>query len=127
MHLKVLLPTRILIDEPVRKVIAEGESGFFALLPRHVDYVSALVPGLLSYVPGAGGQEQFIAIDEGVLIKSGPQVLVSTRSAVRGADLGELRRTVEEQFYELDEHERHVRSSMARLEADLVRRFVEWE
>lgn len=126
MHLKVLLPTRILIDEPVSKVIAEAENGAFALLPRHADFVSALTPGLLSYVP-AGGEEQFVAIDEGVLVKSGAQVLVSTRNAVRGADLGELRRTVEEQYFELDEHERSVRSSMARLEADLVRRFVNWE
>jgi F-type H+-transporting ATPase subunit epsilon len=126
MRLKVLLPTQILIDEPASKVVAEDENGFFALLPRHIDFISALVPGLLSYV-AEDGQEHFLAVDEGILVKAGPDVLVSTRHAVRGGDLGELRRTVDEQYYELDEHERQVRSSMARLEADLVRRFVEWE
>jgi F-type H+-transporting ATPase subunit epsilon len=126
MNLKVLLPTRVLVDEPARKVVAEGEEGSFALLPRHIDFVSALQPGLLAYVD-AEGQERFLAIDEGILVKSGPQVLVSTRHAVRGADLGELRRTVAKQYRLFDEHERSVRASMARLEADLMRRFLKWD
>jgi len=45
MQLKVLLPTQVLVDEPVSKVVAEGEDGSFCLLPRHVDFTSALVPG----------------------------------------------------------------------------------
>ena len=31
-HLKILLPLEILVDEPVNKVTAEGENGFF--LPK---------------------------------------------------------------------------------------------
>jgi F-type H+-transporting ATPase subunit epsilon len=126
MRLRVLLPTQILIDEAVRKVVAEGEDGLFALLPRHIDFVSALAPGLLSYVldGDATGAEHYLAVDEGILVKSGPQVLISTRNAVRGADLGALRRLVEAQYRALDEHERTVRASLARLEASLMRRFL---
>ena len=47
MKLKVLLPTEIFINEEVEKVVAEADNGYFCLLPRHVDFVSALVPGLL--------------------------------------------------------------------------------
>ncbi len=68
MRLKLLLPSQILIDEPVRKIIAEAGNGSFCLEPRHVDFVAALVPGLLMYVPETGG-EVFIAVDEGILVR----------------------------------------------------------
>jgi len=122
--LKVLLPTQVLVDEQVSKVTAEGENGCFCLLERHIDFVSALVPGLLSFET-AGGREEFLAVDEGVLVKCGSEVLVSTRRAVRGANLGELEATVEKQFAVIDEHERAARTAASKLEADLVRRFME--
>ena len=124
MQLKVLLPTRVLVDEQVTKVTAEAEDGSFCLLPRHVDFVAALVPGLLSFET-PGGSEEFLAADEGMLVKCGPEVLVSTRRAVRGADLGALQRTVEQQFRVLDEREKAARTVAAKLEANLVRRFME--
>jgi len=66
-----------------------------------------------------------LAIDEGVLIKNGQEVLVSTRNAVRGQDMGTLKQVVEEQFQEMDEREKKARTAAAKLEADLVRRFME--
>jgi F-type H+-transporting ATPase subunit epsilon len=124
MQLRVLLPTQVLLDEEVAKVTAEARNGSFCLLPRHVDFVAALVPGLLSF-ESYRGQEQFLAVDEGVLVKCGSVVTVSTRNAVRGADLGKLRRTIERQFRVLGERERMSRVALARLEADFVRRFLE--
>lgn len=123
MNLRILLPTRILIDRPVDKVIAEAENGSFCLLPRHTDFVAALVPGLLSFTTDQ--QEQFVAIDEGVLVKNGADVLVSVRDAVIGPDLGLLRLMVRERFEALDEREKRARSALVRLEADFVRRFIE--
>ena len=124
MQLKVLLPTEVLVDEAVTQVTAEAENGSFCLLPRHVDFAAALAPGLLSFEKG-DGREEFLAIDEGMLVKCGGEVLVSTRRAARGADLGELQRTIDQQFSVLDEHEKAARTASARLEADLVRRFME--
>lgn len=126
MKLKVLLPTAILVDEAVKKIVAEAENGSFCLLPRHIDFVAALVPGLLSFV-SAEEQEEFLAVDEGILVKCGPQVTVSTRNAVLGPDLGTLKQTIEKQFQVLDERERMVRSAVVKLEADFVRRFIEME
>ena len=125
MKLKVLVPTEVFLDCEVTKVIAEAENGHFCLLPKHVDFVATLVPGLLSYE--SAGDERFIAIDEGALIKCGEEVLVSTRSAVGGVDLGALERIVQQQFQELDERERSARSATARLEAGLVRRFMDFD
>lgn len=126
MRLKVLLPTHVLIDQAVTKVIAEAENGFFCLLPRHVDFVTALAPGMLSFI-SAEDEEEFLAVDEGILVKCGPEVLVSTRNAVAGPDLGALRQTIAEQFRLLDEREKMTRSALAKLEADFVRRFINLE
>jgi F-type H+-transporting ATPase subunit epsilon len=126
MHLKLLLPTEVLISEPVTKIIAEAVNGSFCLLPRHIDFVSSLVPGILSFTT-ADGEEIFVAVDEGTLVKCGEQVMVSTLNAVRGVDLAQLRLTVEERFMELDEHERVARTALARLEAGTIRRFIELE
>lgn len=124
MILKVLLPKKVLLEEQVVKVIAEGQDGSFCLLPRHVDFVSALVPGLLEF-EAVDGTETYLAVDEGILVKCGAEVLVSTRNAARGADLGQLQALIREQFSELDEREKQTRSALAKIEADFVRRFME--
>lgn len=126
MHLKLLLPTEVLLSERVSKVIAEAVNGSFCLLPRHIDFVASLVPGILSFTT-VDGEENFVAVDEGTLVKCGEQVLVSTFNAVRGYDLAQLRTTVDERFMELDEHERVARTALARLEAGTIRRFIELE
>ena len=124
MKLRVLLPIEVLIEEDATKVIAEAHNGFFCLLPRHVDFIAALVPGILSFET-TGGREEFLAVDEGILIKCGQEVTVSTRNAMRGPDLGQLKRTAVERFKALDEREKTARSAMARIEAGFVRRFLE--
>lgn len=124
MRLRVLLPTEILVDSEVEKVAAEGMHGAFCLLPRHIDFVSALTSGILTYAqPGEG--ETFMAIDEGVLVKQGDDVLVSTRDAIQGEDLPTLQTAVVEQFQARGERERITRTALAKLEADFIRRFIE--
>lgn len=124
MKLKVLLPTEILVDQEVTKVIAEAENGSFCLLPRHIDFVAALPPGILIF-ESAEGHEEFIAVDEGTLVKVGQEVLVSTRNAVRSSELGTLKQIVEQEFRVLDDREKMAHSASVKLEADLVRRFIE--
>jgi F-type H+-transporting ATPase subunit epsilon len=124
MRLQLLLPTEVLVDLNVTKVIAAAENGEFCLLPRHVDFVAALEPGVLSFFNEAG-IEEFAAVDAGILVKCGREVLVSTPSGVRGTDITQLRDLVEEHFVELDEHERKARAALARLEAGTLRRFRE--
>ena len=89
MNLKVLLPSEVLLDRQVLKLTAEAPNGFFCLLPRHIDFVATIVPGILSFLDSES-VEHFVAVDEGTLVKCGPQVLVSTRHAVMSEDLGQL-------------------------------------
>lgn len=126
MRLRVLLPARTLVDEDAARVVAEAANGSFCLLPRHADFVAALVPGVLVFTT-PDGQERLVGLDEGLLVKCGDDVLVSTRRAAAGADLGSLRQTVEQEFRRLDEHERVARGAVARLEAGVVRRLLELE
>lgn len=123
MRLRIMLPERVLLEQRVTKVLAEGADGAFCLLPRHVDFVTALVPGVLEYV-GEHDGGGLVAVDEGVLVKHGAEVRVSTRRAVCGTDLGALRATVEREFRRHDEQERVARSALARLEASVMRSFI---
>lgn len=123
MRLTVILPAETFLDAEVDQVVAEAENGHFGIKPRHVDFVAALVPGILTYF--SGGKENFLAVDEGVLVKVGPEVRVSVRNAIMGARLDELMRAVEEKFAVLDEKEKTARRAAAKIEADIVRGFME--
>jgi len=123
MKLKILLPAEVFLIEDVSKVVAEAENGYFCLLPQHVDFTASLVPGIFAYQTGQG--EHYLAIDVGTLVKKGPDVLVSIRNAVKSDELGQLRDIVVRQFQELDEREKKARSAAAKLEIDLLRRFLE--
>jgi F-type H+-transporting ATPase subunit epsilon len=124
MTLKILLPSQIFAEKTgVLRIVAETQEGSFGLLPHRLDCVAALVPGIFSYQTESDG-EVFVAVDEGVLVKAGPDVLVSVRRAVGGADLGQLRDSVKRDFLTLDEHEQSVRSATAKLEAGFLRRLM---
>ena len=127
MHLKVLLPFQIFSDKiGVSSIVAETREGSFGLLPHRLDCVAALVPGILIYQTESDG-EVLVAVDEGVLVKTGPDVLVSVRRAIGGTDLGQLREAVEKEFLTLDEREQSVRLVTARLETGFLRRFATFQ
>lgn len=127
MNLKVLLPFQVFADiAGVLRIVAETREGSFGLLPRRLDCAAALTPGILTYET-AGGGEVYVAVDEGVLVKTGQNVLVSVRRALGGVDLSQLRETVEREFMAVDEREQEVRSVMAKLETGFLHRFAEFE
>jgi F-type H+-transporting ATPase subunit epsilon len=124
MHLKILLPFRVFAEKTgVSRIVAETREGAFGLLPHRLDCVAALAPGILVFETEAEG-EVCIAVDEGTLVKTGTDVLVSVRNAIGGTDLGQLRAAVEQEFLDLDEQEKSVRSVLAKLESGFIRRFA---
>jgi F-type H+-transporting ATPase subunit epsilon len=127
MNLEVLLPFQIFASKTgVSRIVAETDDGSFGLLPQRLDCMAALAPGILIYETQADG-EVFVAIDEGVLVKTGADVLVSVRSALGGTDLGQLRDAVEKEFLTVDEHEQSVRAVMAKLETGFLRQLAMFE
>jgi F-type H+-transporting ATPase subunit epsilon len=126
MNLKVLLPFGIFADKTgVSRIVAETPEGSFGLLPRRLDCVAAIAPGILIYENQAEG-EVYVAVDEGVLVKTGLDVLVSVRNAIGGTDLGQLRAAVEREFLNLNEREQSVRSVMAKIESGFISRLAEF-
>jgi len=127
MNLKILLPFKIFAEKTgVSRIVAETQAGSFGLLPHRLDCVAALTPGILIYETDADG-EVFVAVDGGVLVKSGADMLVSVRRAMSGASLGQLRQAVEDEFLTLDAHEKNVRTVMAKLETGFLHRFAAFQ
>lgn len=124
MKLEILLPFEVFAEKTgVSRIVAETREGSFGLLPHRLDCVAALAPGILTYESDAEG-EVYVALDQGVLIKTGPDVLVSVRRAIGGTELGRLRDSVEQEFLSLDDREQSVRVVMARLENRLLHRLA---
>ena len=124
MNLKVLLPFQVFTEKTgVSRIVAETHEGSFGILPHRLDCVAALAPGILIFEVEADG-EAYVAVDEGVLVKTGLDVLVSVRNAISGTDLGQLREAVQREFMHLDEQEENVRSMLAKMEGDLMRRMA---
>lgn len=126
MRLAVFTPAQTVFDGQVRSLRAFGLDGAFGILPRHIDFAAPLVAGVMSLIDDEG-EERFIAVDGGVLLKIEDAVRVATRRAVPGKALSSLRDTVERSFLALSEHEKEARSAVARLEAGIVRRFLQFE
>ncbi|HHV25339.1 MAG: F0F1 ATP synthase subunit epsilon [Methanosarcina sp.] len=127
MNLKILLPFQVFAEKKgVSRIVAETREGSLGLLPHRLDCVAALEPGILTYETGAEG-ETYVAVDEGVLVKTDQEVLVSVRNAIIGTDLSQLREAVESEFLTVDETEEKIRSVMAKLETGLIRRLAEFQ
>jgi F-type H+-transporting ATPase subunit epsilon len=127
MHLKVLLPFEVFADKSdVLRVVAETRAGSFGILPHRLDCAAALAPGILTYETQADGVVD-VAVDEGVMVKAGMNVIVSVRRAVGGTDLAKLHEAVKQEFLKLDDSDRVLRDTLAKMEGGLVGRFAEFQ
>jgi F-type H+-transporting ATPase subunit epsilon len=122
MHLKILLPSRVfaVLDE-VSEIIVETLQGSLGVKSQRLDCVAALVPGILTYRTAAG--TVYLAVDEGVLVKTGAGVFVSVRHAIPGADLAALHDNVKREFLALDDEQAGVRRAVASLESNFIAQF----
>jgi F-type H+-transporting ATPase subunit epsilon len=127
MNLKVLLPFQIFTQETgVKRIVAQSFQGSFGLLPHRLDCTAALAPGILTYETETGG-EVYLAVDQGVLVKAGMDVLISVRNAIGGTDLDELHEAVKREFLTLDKQEKSMRVVLAKMESGFIRRFMEFQ
>jgi len=126
MNLAVLVPFRIFAQvADVARVVVETRQGSYGLLPHRLDCVAALGPGILTYASPAG--IVYVALDEGVVVKSGQDVRVSVRRAIGGTDLGQLRAAVLHEFLERDTREQNTRAVLAKLDGALIEQMVEFQ
>jgi F-type H+-transporting ATPase subunit epsilon len=125
MNLKILLPFQIFAEKKgVKRIVVNTLKGSFGLLPHRLDCAAALAPGILTYETEADG-EVYLAVDQGVLVKTGMDVLISVRNAIGGTDLDKLHEAVKREFLNIDEQEKNVRSVLAKMETGFIRRLME--
>jgi F-type H+-transporting ATPase subunit epsilon len=122
-NLEIYLPDKVFLrQQDVRSLVAEGPAGYIGLLPNRLDCVLPLVAGILSFVIPAG--TRYVAIDEGILVKTGADVRLSVRHAAEGAGLGDLEQTVKQEFRRIDSGERQLRAVVSQLESGFIRQFL---
>ena len=124
MTLKVLLPHKVFSEEQnVLRIVATTPQGAFGILPNRLDCVASLSAGIL-VVEVEGEEEAYIAVDEGILVKTGADVRISVRNAMNGMGLEDLRHALEDEFIQLDEQEQRMRSALTKIESGFVQRLV---
>jgi F-type H+-transporting ATPase subunit epsilon len=124
MTLKVLLPYKVFAEaQNVVRIVAMTHQGAFGILPHRLDCVASLSAGILVFET-EGKDEVYLAVDEGVLVKTGLDVRVSVRNAMSGMGLDELRVAVEEEFMQLNEQEQKLRSVLTKMEGGVVQRLA---
>jgi F-type H+-transporting ATPase subunit epsilon len=127
MTLKILLPYKVFaVEHKVVRIVAMTHQGEFGILPHRLDCVASLSAGILVF-EREGEEEIYLAVDEGVLVKTGLDVRVSVRNAMSGMGLDELRAAVEEEFMQLDEQDKKLRSVLTKMESGFVQRLASFK
>lgn len=122
MRLKLILPYRTILDKEVEKITAPGSDGDFQILPKHIDGTWTLRSGILNIKTD---RELYYAINQGVVVKQGDTVYISTFQAIQGESLRDLSKTVRESLEKLNEREKKAREVLIRLETDTIKKFME--
>lgn len=135
--LTLLLPDRVLLTADATRLGGEATNGSFVILPRHADFVTPLVPGILYFqadpdtvdMPAADtpatGDITYVANDSGILVKRAADVWVSVLQAIPGEDLEHLEQVVDEDYRQLDQRQKETQTALARLETSFMRGLID--
>jgi len=125
MRLKILLPFGVFADlEAVERIVVTTTAGSLGILPNRLDCAAAIVPGIVEYQTAADGV-CYAALDEGVMIKTGREVVISVRRAFAGDGLDLLQAQLEREFLTQTAAEQEARAVLAKLESGFLHRFVD--
>lgn len=105
--------------QEIKKLSAEGLEGSFCLYPHHINYVSNLRLGILSY-EALDGSTGYFAIDEGVLNKVDDHVIISTINAIYSSSLEELKSAVFTELTKLVDEDRDARKAILQMEYSIM-------
>jgi len=118
--LRVITPTEIVLSCPIQKITIEGIEGFRTLLPKHMDFITALKPGIMTYMT-QDSQIQYLACNQGLCVKCGDTVSISTPWAIISDNLSHLKIRIKQAFQEMEQERKEVGVSLARLEIGLTK------
>lgn len=123
--LDIILPyQRYMHTMYVTGIIAETDRGSMGLLPHRLDCVATISPGIIVFRTESGN-EIWVAVDNGFLVKTGQTVTISVRNAFSGPDPLNLKRIVIEEFSAISDIDKKVRTIMLKLENNFIRSIME--
>jgi F-type H+-transporting ATPase subunit epsilon len=123
-RLRVVTPTRLVLDEEVDEVTAPGELGEFGVLPNHIAFLSTLVPGVLTYKQGARTQSLAVSGGYAEVLDNVMTVLATAAEFANEIDVARAQRTREQSekiLAELNYEDKEFKVAEAALHRALVR------
>lgn len=117
-RLRVVTPSRLLLDDVVDEVTAPGALGEFGVLPNHIAFLTLLVPGELSYKEGAA--RHYLAVSGGYAEVLNDVMTVLAPAAEFAGEIDtdrarQARETAEKRMGELNYEDREFDSAEAAL------------
>jgi F-type H+-transporting ATPase subunit epsilon len=122
MQFTFVTPQGIVLQQNIRKITLETLDGYYTLLPRHVDFVSALTAGIVTFL-SEDNTEKYAACHQGIIVKKGDKITISVQNAVLGETLSELQELIKIEFKQREEQRKQLNTAMARLELGIMRGF----
>jgi F-type H+-transporting ATPase subunit epsilon len=122
--LRVVTPSRLMLDEEVDEVTASGELGEFGVLPNHISFLSTLVPGEMSFKQGAN--KRTLAVSGGYAEVLNNVMTVLAPAAEFSAEIDSARaqrakERAEKQLAEVNREEKDFELAEVALQRALVR------
>ena len=123
-QLRIVTPTRLLLDEEVDEVTAPGALGEFGVLPNHITFLTLLVPGEMSYKQGM--TRYYLSVSDGYaeVLNNVMTVLTSAAEFAAEIDTGRAQHAkerAERRIAELNPEDKEFKIAEAALQRALVR------
>ena len=84
-----MTPDATVYSEPVESVILQAVEGQLTILPQHIRLITQLVPGEM--IVCKRGQDEYLAVGEGLLSVAGDHVAIVTDMAIAAANIDEAK------------------------------------
>jgi F-type H+-transporting ATPase subunit epsilon len=123
-RLRVVTPSRLVLDEEVDEVTAPGELGEFGVLPNHIAFLSTLVPGEMTYKQGVNKTTLAISGGYAEVLDNVMTVLAPAAEFASEIDVARAQRAkdrAEQQLAELNREEKDWEIAEAALQRAHVR------
>jgi len=123
LKLEIVTPDATVYSEPVESVILQGVEGQMTILPEHVRLMTQLVPGEL--IVRKGGQDEYLAVGEGLVSVTGDHIAIVTDMAVAAANIDQARAEEARQRAATRLREKLSSEEVASVNASLARSLVQ--
>jgi len=126
MILRVLTPTQVVVEQEVIHVTVEDVTGSLGIRPGHAPLVTPLTASLV-IARKPGGDEDYVAVNGGVMVVDAQSVKVVSRKAVLSSDLEHLENDVLEGFDRETEQDKKNVVAFEKMRLDFMRRILEFD